>query len=50
MSRGEQEDIQVGSLALSQRLEAEVNATVFSDTVSHMRCGVCFWECEEELG
>lgn len=45
MSRDEQEDIQVASWTLSRRLEAEVNAAIFSDTARHLGHGVRAWEC-----
>ena len=50
MSRGEQGDIQLMSWGLSRlKPEAEVNASIFSDTARHLWCGMWVWECVEEL-
>ena len=44
MSRGDQEDIQVVSWDLSRlKPEAEVNASIFSDTARRLWCGM--WAC-----
>lgn len=41
MSRGEQEDIQVESWGLRQRLEAGMCTDMFSGTSRHLGHGVC---------